>query len=61
MAIAVENMYPWRLGVREAMIYLPDHDPTDEDYRHVTVDLSWSAATAGDDVLAMIDPAWATA
>ncbi|EWS82596.1 sugar phosphate isomerase/epimerase family protein [Brachybacterium phenoliresistens] len=52
--IAVENMYPWRLGVREAMIYLPDHDPTDEDYQHVTVDLS-HAATAGDDALAMID------
>ncbi|MFC0673909.1 sugar phosphate isomerase/epimerase family protein [Brachybacterium hainanense] len=54
IGIAVENMYPWRLGVREAMIYLPDHDPTDEDYTHVTVDLS-HAATAGDDVLAMID------
>lgn len=54
VAIAVENMYPWRLGVREAMIYLPDHDPTDEDYAHVTVDLS-HAATAGDDALAMID------
>lgn len=54
VAIAVENMYPWRLGVRELMIYLPDHDPTDEDYAHVTVDLS-HAATAGDDVLAMID------
>lgn len=52
--IAVENMYPWRLGVREAMIYLPDHDPTDEDYANVTVDLS-HAATAGDDALAMID------
>lgn len=54
VAIAVENMYPWRLGVREAMIYLPDHDPTDEDYAHVTVDLS-HAATAGDDALEMID------
>ncbi|MDO5661534.1 MAG: sugar phosphate isomerase/epimerase [Brachybacterium sp.] len=52
--IAVENMYPWRLGVREAMIYLPDHDPTDEDYQNVTVDLS-HAATAGDDALEMID------
>lgn len=52
--IAVENMYPWRLGLREVMIYLPDHDPTDEDYEHVTVDLS-HAATAGDDALAMID------
>jgi sugar phosphate isomerase/epimerase len=54
IAIAVENMYPWRLGVREAMVYLPDHDPTDEDYEHVTVDLS-HAATAGDDALEMVD------
>ncbi|GAB4096025.1 sugar phosphate isomerase/epimerase [Brachybacterium horti] len=54
VAIAVENMYPWRLGVREVLTYLPDHDPTDEDYEHVTVDLS-HAATAGDDALAMID------
>lgn len=54
VAVAVENMYPWRLGIREGMIYLPDHDPTDEDYAHVTVDLS-HAATAGDDALAMID------
>lgn len=54
IAIAVENMYPWRLGVRELLTYLPDHDPTDEDYAHVTVDLS-HAATAGDDALAMID------
>lgn len=52
--IAVENMYPWRAGLREVMVYLPDHDPTDEDYAHVTVDLS-HAATAGDDPLAMID------
>ena len=54
IAIAVENMYPWRLGVRELLNYLPDHDPTDEDYAHVTVDLS-HAATAGDDALEMID------
>lgn len=54
IAIAVENMYPWRLGLRELMVYYPDHDPTDEDYEHVTVDLS-HAATAGDDALAMID------
>ncbi|MGP4915889.1 sugar phosphate isomerase/epimerase family protein [Brachybacterium tyrofermentans] len=54
IAIAVENMYPWRLGVRELLNYLPDHDPTDEDYSHVTVDLS-HAATAGDDALEMID------
>lgn len=54
IAIAVENMYPWRLGVRELLNYLPDHDPTDEDYQHVTVDLS-HAATAGDDALEMIE------
>lgn len=54
VAIAVENMYPWRFGLREGMIYLPDHDPTDEEYDHITVDLS-HAATAGDDALAMID------
>ncbi|MGY5764678.1 sugar phosphate isomerase/epimerase family protein [Brachybacterium sp. DNPG3] len=54
VAIAVENMYPWRTGLREVMVYLPDHDPTDEDYAHVTVDLS-HAATAGDDPLEMID------
>lgn len=54
IAIAVENMYPWRLGVREVLNYLPDHDPTDEDYAHVTVDLS-HAATAGDDALEMIE------
>src|SRR5699024_3775472 len=54
IAIAVENMYPWRLGVRELLNYLPDHDPTDEEYAHVTVDLS-HAATAGDDALEMIE------
>ena len=54
VAVAVENMYPWRLGVREVMVYLPDHDPTDEDYAHVTVDLS-HAATAGDDALVLIE------
>lgn len=54
VAVAVENMYPWRLGVREVMVYLPDHDPTDEDYAHVMVDLS-HAATAGDDALVMIE------
>lgn len=52
--LAVENMYPWRLGVCEALPYYPDHDPTDEDYRHVTIDLS-HASTAGDDALTMID------
>jgi sugar phosphate isomerase/epimerase len=52
--IAVENMYPWRLGVREFMAYSPHWDPVPQDYKHVTVDLS-HAATAGADVLRMID------
>lgn len=51
--IAVENMYPWRLGVREVLVYAPDHDPTDQDFAHVTIDLS-HASTAGDDSLAMV-------
>ena len=54
MLFRSENMYPWRLGVRELLTYLPDHDPTDEEYAHVTVDLS-HAATAGDDALEMIE------
>lgn len=54
IALAVENMYPWRLGLREALPYYPDHDPTDEGYAHLTIDLS-HASTAGDDALAMIE------
>ncbi len=53
LAFAVENMYPWRTGKREFQAYLPDWNPVDEDYAHVTVDLSHSA-TAGDDPLAMV-------
>ena len=52
LELAVENMYPWRLGVRELLPYYPDHDPTDEQYAHVTIDFS-HAATAGDDALLM--------
>ena len=51
---AVENMYPWRYRDREVAAYLPDWDPTDEDYRHFTVDLS-HAATSRTDALAMVD------
>lgn len=52
LVFAVENMYPWRTGRREFQAYLPDWNPVDEDYDHVTLDLSHSA-TAGDDALAM--------
>ncbi|WP_179816247.1 sugar phosphate isomerase/epimerase family protein [Allostreptomyces psammosilenae] len=42
---AVENMFPWRYGEREAAAYLPGWDPTEEDYRHFTVDLSHTATS----------------
>jgi sugar phosphate isomerase/epimerase len=50
--VAVENMFPWRAGGRELAAYLPDWDPTDEDYRHCTLDLSHTAVS-GSDALAM--------
>jgi sugar phosphate isomerase/epimerase len=46
VAIAVENMYPWRARQREVLAYLPGWDPVPQPYRHVTLDLSHSA-TAG--------------
>lgn len=52
LVYAVENMYPWRTGKREFHAYLPDWNPVDEDYAHVTLDLSHSA-TAKDDPVAM--------
>jgi sugar phosphate isomerase/epimerase len=51
---AVENMYPWRYRDREVAAYAPDWDPTTEDYRHFTVDLS-HVATSRADALAMVD------
>lgn len=50
VALAVENMYPWRAGQREVMAYLPGWDPTEFGYRHYTLDLS-HASTAGVDGL----------
>lgn len=52
VAIAVENMYPWRARQAEVMAYAPGWDPTGHDYDHVTLDLSHTA-TAGSDALAM--------
>lgn len=46
--IAVENMYPWRAGGREAMMYLPHWNPVEQPYQHITWDFS-HAATAEDD------------
>jgi len=51
---AVENMYPWRYRDREVAAYAPDWDPTTEDYRHFTVDLS-HVSTARTDAMAMIE------
>jgi len=48
IVVAVENMYPWRAGGRELAAYLPDWDPTDEDYRHCTLDLSHTAVSGSD-------------
>jgi sugar phosphate isomerase/epimerase len=45
-------MFPWRARNRQVQAYLPDHDPTDEDYAAVTLDLSHTAVS-GDDAMAM--------
>jgi sugar phosphate isomerase/epimerase len=45
---AVENMFPWRARTREVQAYLPDHDPSDEDYQSVTLDLSHTAVSGSD-------------
>lgn len=46
--IAVENMYPWRVGKREIPAYLPDYDPSDELYDDITWDLSHAATAHAD-------------
>jgi sugar phosphate isomerase/epimerase len=45
---AVENMYPWAARKREIAAYAPDWDPRSEDYPHVTLDLSHTAASGTD-------------
>ncbi|GAA1816854.1 sugar phosphate isomerase/epimerase family protein [Nesterenkonia flava] len=45
---AVENMYPWRAGGREATMYLPHWDPVPEPYPHVTWDFSHAATAEAD-------------
>lgn len=42
---AVENMYPWRVRTREWEAYLPDWDPRNQDYPHVTLDLSHTSVS----------------
>jgi sugar phosphate isomerase/epimerase len=45
---AVENMYPWKAVGREAAAYAPGWDPSEEDYAHVTLDLSHTAVSGSD-------------
>lgn len=45
---AVENMFPLRARGREVTAYAPDWSPVDEDYRHVTLDLSHTAVSHSD-------------
>ena len=50
IAYAVENMYPWRTGKREFQAYAPGWNPVEQDYAHVTLDLSHSSTANGDPV-----------
>lgn len=54
IAIAVENMYPWRAGKRELPAYAPHWDPTGQDYAHNTLDLSHTAVS-GTNALGMAE------
>ncbi|MEP6697334.1 MAG: sugar phosphate isomerase/epimerase [Pseudonocardiales bacterium] len=49
---AVENMFPLRTRGRAFSGYTPGWDPSEEDYRHLTLDLSHTA-TAQNDALQM--------
>ena len=54
IAIAVENMFPWRARGREMQAYLPHWDLRSNHYSHTTLDLSHTA-TSGSDALALAD------
>ncbi len=45
---AVENMFPLRARGREVVPYAPSWSPIDEDYRHVTLDLSHTSVSQTD-------------
>lgn len=45
---AVENMFPLRARGRAVTPYSPDWDPTSDDYRHFTLDLSHTAVSQSD-------------
>lgn len=54
VTFAVENMFPLRAGGREVVPYAPGWSPVEEEYAHVTLDLS-HAAVSRSDSLAMVD------
>jgi len=45
---AVENMFPLRARGREVTPYAPDWDPTEEEVRHFTIDLSHTSVSQSD-------------
>jgi sugar phosphate isomerase/epimerase len=45
---AVENMFPLRARGRSVTPYSPDWSPVDQDYRHVTLDLSHTSVSRTD-------------
>jgi sugar phosphate isomerase/epimerase len=45
---AVENMFPLRARGREVSAYAPDWSPIDDEYRHVTLDLSHTSVSRSD-------------
>jgi sugar phosphate isomerase/epimerase len=45
---AVENMFPLRARGREVVPYAPDWDPTEEEFRHFTLDLSHTSVSQTD-------------
>jgi sugar phosphate isomerase/epimerase len=45
---AVENMFPLRARGRSVVPYSPDYDPSEEDFRHFTLDLSHTAVSQND-------------
>ena len=51
---AVENMFPLRAAGRQVTPYAPGWSPLDEDYQHVTLDLSHTSVS-GSDALEMAD------
>jgi len=48
---AVENMFPLRARGRQVSAYAPDWSPVEDEYRHVTLDLSHTSVSRSDALL----------